>query len=248
MDPIGLFFKLSILLAGFVDSIVGGGGLITLPVFTILVGPGAPAVGTNKIVGVISALTALIIYAKRGHLRLKIASAFFVSVGIGTVAGSRLALILPPEIFKYLMMIACPILLYIILNKKHFIHESKEISSSSNHIYKLIFSGILCGIYDGALGPGAGTLMLLSLVLWAKLPLMVAIACSKFANLISATTALTLFSLSGVVNWTMGLHLAGFAFLGALIGANLANKKAEKIARPLLALVVIGLMIRLAFF
>jgi uncharacterized membrane protein YfcA len=246
MDPVGIFFKFSVLLAGFVDSIVGGGGLITLPVFTFLVGPGPQAIGTNKIVGIVAALTALIIYTKNGHLKLKIASAFFISVGIGTVIGSRLALILPPEVFKYLMMIACPILLYIILNKKHFIHEQSDVGHSNHPIYKLIFSGVLCGIYDGVLGPGAGTLMLLSLVLFARLPLMVAIACSKFANFISAATALTSFALSGVVSWSIGLHLAAFSFLGAVIGANLANKKAEKVARPLLALVVIGLMIKLA--
>jgi len=239
-----IFFKACIFVAGFIDSIVGGGGLITLPVFTILVGPGAPAVGTNKIIATVAALTALLVYAKNGHLRFKLASSFFISVGIGTFLGSRLAMILPVEIFKYLVILVCPIFLYIILNKKHFIHEQKE-SEKSHHFYKLIISGLLCGIYDGALGPGGGTLMLLSLVVWAKLPLMVAIASSKFANVISASTALASFSISHVVNWPIGLNLAIYAFIGALLGSNLANKKAEKIARPLLVLVVIGLMIKL---
>lgn len=242
-----IFFKFFIFLAGFIDSIVGGGGLITLPIFTFLVGPGAPAVGTNKIIGAISAVTALVIYAKHGHLKLKIATPFFISVAVGTFIGSRIALILPPEIFKYLVIIVCPIFLYIILNRKHFIHEQIDNDSPSNYIYKLIIAGVLCGIYDGALGPGGGTLMLLSLVIWARLPLMVAVASSKLANTISASTALTSFALSGVVNWSIGLHLAVYVFIGALLGSNLANRKAEKIVRPLLVLVVIGLMIKLAF-
>lgn len=242
-----ILYKFFIFLAGFIDSIVGGGGLITLPVFTILVGPGAHAVGTNKIIGVVAALTALIVYTRHGHLRIKIATAFFISVAIGTVIGSKLALIIPPQYFKYLVMTACPIFLYVILNKKYFIHEQKNTSETQEHLYKLIFSGILCGMYDGMLGPGGGTLMLLSLVVWARLPLMIAIACSKLANVISASTALTTFALNGVVIWPVGLKLAAFAFLGALLGSNLANKKAEKIARPLLALVVIGLMVRLYF-
>jgi uncharacterized membrane protein YfcA len=240
-----MFFKFCIFIAGFIDSIVGGGGLITLPVFTILVGPGPAAVGTNKIIATVAALTALIVYARHGHLKFKLATSFFVSVGIGTFIGSRLSLILPVEIFKYLVIIVCPIFLYIILNKKHFIQDQNLINAEKKHFYKLIISGLLCGIYDGTLGPGGGTLMLLSLVIWARLPLMIAIASSKFANVISAVTALTSFSISGVVNWPIGINLAAYAFVGALLGANLANKKAEKIARPLLVLVVVGLMIKL---
>ena len=242
-----ILYKFLVFLAGFIDSIVGGGGLITLPVFTILVGAGAPAVATNKIVATVAALTALIVYARGGHLKIKIATAFFVSVGIGTFIGSKLALYLPVEIFKYLVIIICPIFLYIILNKKTFLHNNHTSVEKMDNLYKLIISGLLCGVYDGVLGPGGGTLMLLSLVILAKLPLMIAIACSKFANVISASTALASFSFSGVVNWPVGLSLATFAFIGALLGSSLANKKAEKIARPLLVLVVIGLMIKLAF-
>lgn len=241
-----LILKFLVLIAGFIDSIVGGGGLITLPVFTLLVGPGAPAVATNKIVATVAALTALIVYARNGHLKIKIASTFFISIGIGTFIGSKLALVLPILLFKYLVITVCPIFLYIILNKKHFVKsENVTIPEKSKTFYRLILSGLACGIYDGVLGPGGGTMMLLSLVIWAELPLMVAIASSKFANVISATTALTTFSFSGVVNWNVGLKLAAFAFIGALLGSMLANKKAEKIARPLLFIVVLGLLIKL---
>lgn len=241
-----IFFRLCMFLAGFIDSIVGGGGLITLPLFTFFVGPGAPAVATNKVVATVSALTALIIYARKGHLRIKIAGAFFISVGIGTILGSRLALYLPVELFKYFIIAVCPVFLFIILNKKYFLAEENKSKLSKSSLVKLAVSGIFCGVYDGLLGPGGGTLMLLSLVVIAKLPLMVAIASSKFANVISATTALVSFSISGVVNWRVGLDLAVYIFLGALLGATLANKKAEKVARPLLVLVVIGLILKLS--
>ncbi len=232
--------------AGFIDSIVGGGGLITVPLFSFLVGPGTPAVATNKVVAVISALTALIIYARKGHLRIKVASTFFVSVGIGTLLGAQLALYLSVDIFKYLIISICPIFLYIILNKNYFLSNESATPFTKATYIKLIISGILCGAYDGLLGPGGGTMMLLSLVIIAKLPLMIAIASSKFANVISATTALVSFSISGVVNWPIGLELAIYIFLGAVAGATLANKKAEKVARPLLVVVVIGLILRLA--
>lgn len=240
-----VFFRLCTFVAGFIDSIVGGGGLITLPLFSFLVGPGAPAVATNKIAATVAALTALIIYARKGHLRIKIASTFFVSVGTGTILGSKLAIHLPPDLFKYLVIAVCPIFLFIILNKKSFLSSENPTPFTKGTYAKLIVSGFLCGAYDGLLGPGGGTMMLLSLVIIAKLPLMVAIASSKFANVISATTALVSFSISGVVNWSVGLDLAVYIFLGAILGATLANKKAEKVARPLLVIVVIGLIFKL---
>lgn len=240
-------FKFFIFIAGFIDSIVGGGGLITLPVFTLLVGPGASAIGTNKVVGTIAALTALLVYTRHGHLRLKTATSFFLSVCVGSILGSKLALILPVEIFKYLIIGICPIFLYIILRKKSLLSHHHPDQKAQENIGKLILFGLLCGIYDGVLGPGGGTLMLLSLVIGARLPLMVAIASSKFANVISASTALASYSISGVVHWSVGLEMAPYAFIGALLGSTLANKKAEKITRPLLVLVVVGLMIKLIF-
>lgn len=240
-----MIYDVLIFVAGFVDSIAGGGGLITLPVFTLLVGPGASAVATNKIVATVAAGTALVVYARKGHLNIKIGIPFLVGIGLGTFIGSYFALVVPVKIFKWLLLVICPILLYVTIKKNDFIKQH-EVTYTPN-LYILFTSGLIVGAYDGVFGPGGGTFMLFSLVLWAKLPLMVALATSKLANTISASVALGNFAYHGAVVWPTGLRLAGFIFAGALLGSTLATKKAETIVRPILVIVVSFLMIRIVF-
>ena len=78
------------LIAGFIDSIAGGGGLITLPALTLVLGPGAPAVGTNKIVGTVGALAALIVYRRKKAVPVNKAMGFMVGIIVGSFTGSRI--------------------------------------------------------------------------------------------------------------------------------------------------------------
>jgi uncharacterized membrane protein YfcA len=240
-----LMYQALMFLAGFIDSIAGGGGLITLPVFTILVGPGPSAIGTNKIIATAAASAAFINYARKGHFHFKIALPFFLAICVGALTGSRVAYLIPISYFRFLIIVACPLLLYLILNKKSFLHSPP----TSDHILisykKLVIAGLLCGLYDGAFGPGGGTIMLISLITWARLPLMMALACSKFANVVSALSGLTGYAIGGSVHWAVGIHMMIFAFVGAIIGSHYANGKAEKIVKPVLVLVVAGLLVKL---
>src|SRR5947209_5901322 len=95
------------LLAGFIDSIAGGGGLVTLPTLILIVGPGAQAIGTNKIVGSVAALVALGVYARAGHLQWKRSAAFAFWIGVGSFCGSRVSPLIPPEFFKWLLLVTC---------------------------------------------------------------------------------------------------------------------------------------------
>ncbi len=235
-------YDLLIFIAGFIDSIAGGGGLISLPVFTILVGPGPEAIGTNKIIAVTAALTAFVQYARHGHFRFQIALPFFITICIGAVMGSQCAYLIPVDYFRIFIILACPPLLYLILNKKYFLTNKAGISPSYK---KLALVGFLCGFYDGVFGPGGGTLMLICLISWTHLPLMVALACSKFANVLSATGGLTSYALGGSVHWNLGIKMMALSFIGAALGSHLANKKMEKIVRPMLVFVVAGLLIKL---
>ncbi len=245
-----MIFSALIFLAGFIDSIAGGGGLITLPVLTILVGPGAPAVGTNKILATVSALTALVIYARKGHFNYKSGINFVIACGVGTFFGSKTALYLPADFFRWGIVSICPFLLYLIYKKDSFIKKTQAGSFSPNSFLsaKLLLAGFVCGFYDGVLGPGGGTLMLISLVLFAHMPLLPALATSKLANVVTALTALANFSMARVINWQIGLKLAVFIFLGSLIGSHLASRKAAQVVRPVLILVVILLMAKLIWY
>jgi uncharacterized membrane protein YfcA len=230
------------LVAGFIDSIAGGGGLITLPTLAAVVGPGADAIGTNKIVGTAGALAALIVYAHRGHVDWSRAISFSLWVAIGSFAGSRVEPLIPTRWFGYFLAATCPLILWVVWQKDLWIQREGGSPTHAKSGIALAAAGIGCGFYDGVWGPGGGTFMFLSLFFFAKLPLLVAIAASKVANTASAGTSLVSYWLQGRVHPIEGLIMGAGIALGGLVGANHATTRAARIVRPILV-VVVGLLI-----
>jgi uncharacterized membrane protein YfcA len=230
-------------LTGLIDSIVGGGGLISLPTLSIAIGPGAQAIGTNKIVGSTGALIALIIYARKGHLRWKDGLSFCIVCAIGSFLGSSTAPYVSKDLFRYLMLIMCPIILYIVWNRERFFMEQENFVKPHYSVFFL--SAFASGFYDGFFGPGGGTFMFLGLFLGTGYPLLASIAISKMANTFSATTALITFAHNGYVHWKEGFIMASGMVVGSYIGASFATKNITKIIRPMLTLVVVLLIIKL---
>jgi uncharacterized membrane protein YfcA len=235
-----------IFLAGFIDSIAGGGGLITIPVLTLIVGPGAIAIGTNKILGLVSAGAALLVYMRKGHLRLKGSAAFLISLAAGTFTGSQVAMILPLAIFKWLLLGVCPVILFITLRRDSFItrdHAPGGAEIAPHWVLGLL--GFMCGFYDGSFGPGGGTFMFLSLAGWGGFPILAALATSKLANTLSAGCALISFAHNRSVVWDVGLKLSAFSVAGALLGSSFASARAKQVVRPVLVVVVLLLLAKL---
>jgi hypothetical protein len=233
-------------LTGLIDSVVGGGGLISLPTLSIVLSPGAHAIGTNKIVGAVGACMALLVYAKNGHLIWRKGIVFCLICALGSFFGSSLTPYISKEFFKYLIIIMCPIIMIIVWNKEFFFKDRENKTNPNIKIFLL--SALLCGFYDGFFGPGGGTFMFLSLFLGTGLPILPSIAISKLANTFSAGTALVTYSLNGYVHWKEGLVMATGMAIGSFVGASYASKAAAKIVRPMLMFIVILLMIRLIFF
>lgn len=228
--------------AGFIDSIAGGGGLITIPTLSLLLGMGVETIATNKVAGTTAAGVAFLIYAAKGHFNLRQGLLFSLTVGLGSFLGSYLSPLFPKWIFPYLLLITAPLMLILIWNKKVW---QKKLSESHVHSYSvplLLLSGFACGLYDGVWGPGGGTFMLMALLFVAGLKLMPAVAISKFANLLSASGSLIGYAQQDLVSWPIGLGMAVPIGLGAIIGASLANAKAEKVIRPVLTFIVILLL------
>jgi uncharacterized protein len=247
-----LFYYLLIFIGGFIDSIAGGGGLITVPTISLIVGPGALAIGTNKIVGAAAAGIALFVYARNGQFKLKQGLYFSLSVLCGSFIGSQIGSSLPNEYFRWLMIAICPVILVLVVRKDSILkqasagHTSAETAAPlAQKLGMLLFSGLLCGLYDGILGPGGGTIMLLSLLIFTTMPLLLAIGISKFANVLSALAALSGYAIHDQVNWQLGAILAIFATAGAFIGSKIASRQAAKIVRPTLIVVVLLLFIKL---
>ncbi len=230
-------------LTGLVDSVVGGGGLISLPFLSSQLGAGAYAIGTNKILGTTGALAALIIYTRKGHLLFKEGLLFCLFCAVGSFLGSKATPFIPAIFFKYFMMAMCPVILYIIWNNEKFTSENQLAKKHS--IYLIFLAGILSGFYDGFFGPGGGTFMFLSIFFLANFPLLTSIAISKMANTFSAGTALVTYATSGFVNWKLGLIMAIGMLFGSFIGASYTTKNSKKVIKPVLIIVVVLLFINL---
>jgi len=246
LTPTEVFIFGAALLAGFIDAIAGGGGLILLPALSLIVGAGPSAIGTNKPAAVAMAAIALVVYARRGHLNWKLSGMFALMLAIGALAGSRLALLIPLAAFPWLLAVTCPILLYVVWQKELWQpRDTVPDQAPRPHAPAVLVSGVVCGIYDGAFGPGAGTFMFLSLLFIAHLPLLTSLAAAKLANTSSAVIALASYAESGNVHWRLGVIAAAGAVVGAYFGARQASEKAARIVRPALVVVVVLLILRI---
>lgn len=241
-----IFFLLATggFLAGFIDAIAGGGGLITLPILSFVFSLGPHAIGTNKINGFLGALVAWIVYLRKKHFDLNSSFLFALATGIGSFAGGRISPYIPPVFFFWVLLGVCPVILYFVFRKDLWLHLENEVICNQN-IFLLLLTGFVCGIYDGAFGPGGGTFMFLGLFFVVKLKLFAALAAAKFVNAISAGSALISYQLDGYVHWKEGLAMGAGMSLGSALGATLATRKASTIVRPLLVVVVILLLIKL---
>ncbi len=231
-------------IAGCIDSIAGGGGLITLPVLTSVLEPGAHAIGTNKIVGTSGALIAFFVYLRKHPLHLKKGFAFLVAIGLGSFLGSLCTPLIPKIYFRYILIGACPLVLWFLWNKKIFLQEAQEHGKrlTRKALGILFITGCAVGFYDGFFGPGGGTFMLLGLLWAAKLPLFEALLLSKLANAVSAGVALVSYGVQGYVHPREGILMASGMIVGSFLGARFATHRAERIVRPVLAGVVILLL------
>lgn len=231
------------LIAGLIDSIAGGGGLITLPYLTLELIDPAHAVGTNKIIGGLGALTAFLIYQRAHKTNLKEGLSFCLTIAAGSWTGSKITPYIPIAYFTWALLVMSPLILWVILQKDLLIKE--RIRSHKNLSLAAFASAFFVGVYDGGFGPGGGTFMLLALLLVAKLPLLHALTLSKLANTFSAGTSLVSFAIGGYVHWGLGLTTGAAMIVGAFIGSRAASKHTLKLVRPTLVVVVIILMISL---
>ncbi len=232
-------------LAGFIDSIVGGGGLITVPTLSLILGPGVEAIATNKMGAAASTLIAVLIYFRKGHVRFTGNLGFVLAVGLSSAVGAYFARFIPPVIYKWFIVAIVPVVLFVILNKELWVTRVSPPGGHRVNRGALWACALLCGFYDGIAGPGGGTVMFLSLLMVARMPLLPAIGTAKLANLASASIALTTFALSGQVQWAQGTSLALGLGLGAAVGASVVSQNASVWARAALICVSLLLILRL---
>ncbi len=237
-----------IFFAGFVDSIAGGGGLISLPTYVAVGLPPKMALGTNKLGSSAGTLISTIrfIKAKKVHLPSSLTAAPFAI--LGSAIGSNLALHFSDKFLSYFMLVALPIIFIFILKNKSFKEERIELTENKKRVIILsALVGLIFGCYDGFFGPGTGTFIMLAFNALIGFDIVTSSGNAKVVNLASNVTAVVSFGLSGNIIYSLGIPAMLFSVLGNYVGSSLAIKKGSKVIKPILLFVFVILIIKIIF-
>ena len=229
--------------AGFIDSIAGGGGLITIPAMLIMGIAPLDTLGTNKLQGLFGSGSATLSYARKGHVNLKEQLPMALMSAAGSVLGALLATVVPGDVLKAVLpFLLIAIALYFGLKPN--MGDVDQHRRVTPFVFTLTLVPLI-GFYDGVFGPGTGSFFMLGFVTLAGFGVLKATAHTKFLNFGSNIGAFAVFLSFGAILWKVGLLMGVGQFLGAQVGSHYAMAKGAKIIKPLLVVVSIALAIRL---
>ena len=232
-----------VFLAGFVDSVAGGGGIISLPAYLMAGLPAHLAAGTNKVVNGCGTLMATVKYFRNGKVRLRPAIVAAIGALAGSALGAQLAAMIPEAALKTIMLIALPCVAVFLVVKRDFGRDgapAAEIDPKREIVVSALI-GLLIGCYDGLVGPGTGTFMILCFTAFLSMDLLTASGCSKAANLASNAGSAVVWIAHGSVFWKLAAPAIVCNILGAWLGARFAIKGGSKKIRGMM-FVVLGLL------
>ena len=220
-------------LAGFVDAVAGGGGLISLPAYMIAGLPVHAAIGTNKLSSGMGTALATGRLAKGGNIPWRQAGLCILAALIGSWAGARLALLVDPEVFKRLMLVILPLTALYLLRSRPLGDGAGDLPKGTMTLRAaLIALGV--GVYDGFYGPGTGTFLLLLLTGFARFKLGEANGVAKSINLTTNLTALAVYLVNGKVLIPLGLAAGVCSIVGNYIGISFFHKKGSRAVKPIM--------------
>ena len=231
-----------VFLAGFVDAIAGGGGLISLPAYLLAGLPPHQAIATNKMSSTIGTCASTARYLKNGYADWQAAIPCMVMAILGANFGARLILLIPQQYIQYLLLGTLPVIAFVVLKRKP-IQSGEQPESTMSRSKQLILAAafsLIIGLY----GPGTGTFLLMLYTGLCKMSLERASGTVKLVNLSSNITSFVLFLTTGQVLVTLGLISGGFCLLGHVIGSGMMMKNGSKIVRPVIITVLALLFIK----
>lgn len=243
-ELLGLLFAAASV-AGFIDSIAGGGGLIALPALLAAGLTPAQALATNKLQGSFGTMAATWNFYRKGHLKLVEMWPAVLMTFIGSASGTELVKRLDPSFLSTVM----PFLLIVVVI--YFVFQPKIGETDRHHRISLWGFAFLCGFtigfYDGFFGPGTGSFFAIAFVTLLGFNLLKATAHTKLLNFTSNIASLCFFILGGKVVWVVGLTMAMGQFIGGYLGSHMTMKHGARIVRPLLITVSLAMTVKLVY-
>lgn len=222
-----------VFVAGLIDAIAGGGGLISLPAYLISGLPVHNAIATNKMSSCMGTSLATIRYAKDGFVNWKIAGFCVITAFLGSRLGASLALMVDDGIFRVIMLFILPITAFYATKGKALTTE-KEPYPWGKTLALSMFISVIIGVYDGFYGPGTGTFLILFLTAAAHMKLSDANGVTKVINLTTNVAALSVFIFSGKVIYPLGITAGLFSIAGNYVGTRFFERGGAKAVRPVM--------------
>ncbi len=232
-------------MAGWVDAVTGGGGLLQLPALFLALPGASPvqALATNKLSSIMGTAAATATYARKAPPDVRTALPMVVAAILGAAGGAATARLLPADVIRPLVVVLLvAVWLFTLLRPQMGRTQELRWHGRRRHYLVATAAGLVIGFYDGLLGPGTGSFLLIVLVAVLGYSFLNASATAKVVNLGTNFAALLVFGLSGSVLWILGLLMGACNVLGAVVGARMAIRKGSEFVR-LVFLAVVGLLI-----
>ncbi len=242
---IAVLLFLSGLCAGFIDSIAGGGGLISVPVLLSIGMPPQIALGTNKLQSSFGSFSASWYYIKKGEANLKEAWKGIFFTLIGAVIGSWSIQQLDSGFISHIIPFMLLIVFFYTFFSGNLGYESRTAIIPKNIFY--MGAGLCLGFYDGFFGPGTGSFWTAAFVIFLGFDMTRAAGFTRVMNFTSNIVALLLFIYGNKIIYSAGLCMAAGQALGAFMGSHLAIKKGAAFIRPVFMSVILVTILRLIY-
>ncbi len=231
-------------LAGLVDSIGGGGGLISLPAYLLAGLPVHQAIATNKLSSACGTTLSTVRFLRRGLVHLKLAVPSVAAALAGSALGAHFSLLVSEDVMKYILYAILPAAAFFVLNRHLFRDGDGNAAANRKTLPVCIASAFVIGGYDGFYGPGTGTFLIIAFTVFAGMSVSAANAQAKVINLTSNIASLTVFLLNGQVVFPLGLAGALCNMAGSYIGSGLALSRGSGIVRPIILAVLALLLLK----
>jgi uncharacterized membrane protein YfcA len=236
------------IIAGFIDAIVGGGGLLSIPALLTMGIPPHLALGTNKLAACFGSITSSYTYYKQQLFVPAFWKTCAIATFVGAILGSGLVFLINSNwLEKLLPLLIISIAIYTLFSPKamgsaHYVAPTKAPTNK-----RQATQGLILGGYDGFAGPGIGAFWTVSSISLHKLPLLESCALARIMTLISNITALIIFASLGQVNWILGLWMGVCMMAGSFIGARSAIRFGIPFIKPLFIISVVSIATHLAW-
>jgi len=235
--------------AGFIDAIVGGGGLLQTPAILLILPhyPVATLLGTTKIPSLAGTSIAAYKYSKQVKFNYKVLLACATTAFLAALLGAYSVSMINNQVIKpVILVVLIGVAIYTYFNKQFGIQKHKSHSVTQQVALAAVF-GLVIGFYDGLIGPGTGSFLILVFIAVLGFDFVGASAHAKMVNIATNLAAILYFSSTGHILFQYALPMAAFNIGGAFFGARLALLKGNKFVRVFFLVVVFGTILKFAF-